>query len=83
MTHNIFNITLDWDTTTNPDFSGFHFYVEAGSVFDADDYCEAYDLNRSELDAEDVHQVQDAAARLNEGEWLRVSHNIVTIDDEA
>ena len=46
--------------------------------FDADDYAEAYGLDRVDFDAQDVHSVQDAAGRLNPGEWLEVSHEIET-----
>ncbi len=53
------------------------FYVEEGKLFDADDYAEVYNLNRSDMDAQDVHSVQDAAGRLNPGEWLQVEHDVV------
>ena len=42
-------IELTQSVTTQPDFSGFMFYVEAGRAFDADDYAEAYNLNRAEI----------------------------------
>jgi hypothetical protein len=70
-------IKLQFETTTAPDFGGFMFYVEYGRLFDAYDYAEAYSLNRADradLDAQDVHAVQDAAGQLNAGEWLEVSH---------
>jgi hypothetical protein len=67
-------INLTFKTVTQPDLGGFMFFVEAGKLFDADDYAEAYGLNRSDLDAQDVHSAQDAAGRLNPGEWLRVEH---------
>lgn len=66
--------TLSFKTTTQPDFGGFKFYVEAGKLFDADDYADAYKLNRSDIDAQDIHSAQDAAGRLTEGEWLEVTH---------
>jgi hypothetical protein len=31
---------------------------------------------RISLDAQDVHSAQDAAGRLNPGEWLQVEHSI-------
>lgn len=65
---------LSFKTTTAPDFGGFRFFVEAGGLFDADDYAEAYKLNRSDIDAQDIHGAQDAAGRLNPGEWLEVTH---------
>lgn len=65
---------LSFKTVTAPDFGGFKFYVEAGRMFDADDYADAYKLNRSDIDAQDIHSAQDAAGRLNEGEWLEVTH---------
>lgn len=71
-------INLTFKTVTDPDLSGFMFFVEEGALFDADAYAEAYSLNRSALDAQDVHAVQDAAGHLNPGEWLQVEH---TIDD--
>ena len=72
------NITLQFKTVTNPDLSGFKFFVEEGKFFDAGDYAEAYDLNRSDIDAQDIHSVQDAAGRLNPGEWLEVTHETET-----
>lgn len=68
-------IRLDFNTTATPDFGGFKFYVEEGRLFDADDYAEAYGLNRSDIAAQDIHSAQDAAARLNPGEWLEVTHS--------
>jgi len=69
--------SLTFSTTTTPDFGGFRFYVEAGSVFDAGDFAEAYSLNRSDIDPQDIHSAQDAAAQLNPGEWLEVTHAAV------
>lgn len=66
--------SLNFSTVTAPDFSGFKFYVEAGKLFDADDYASAYSLNRGDIDAQDIHNAQDAAGRLNEGEWLEVTN---------
>lgn len=65
-------INLSWTKTTNPDFSGFGFYVESGRMFDAGDFAEAYGLSRSDINPDHVHSVQDAAAQLGDGEWLRV-----------
>lgn len=70
------NINLTFKTVTQPDLSGFMFFVEEGKRFDADDYAVAYSLNRSSLNAQDVHSAQDAAGRLNPGEWLQVEHSI-------
>ena len=67
-------INLHFATVTDPDFCRFQFYVEAGREFDVVDYADAYNLNVNDIDAEDIHCAQDAAARLNEGEWLYVSH---------
>ena len=69
-------INLTFKTVTQPDLGGLMFFVEEGKLFDADDYAEAYGLNRSDLDAQDVHSAQDAAGRLNPGEWLLVEHEI-------
>ena len=69
-------IALTFKTVTQPDFSGFMFFVEEGALFDADDYAATYGLNRSAMDAQDVHSAQDAAGRLNPGEWLQVEHSI-------
>ena len=67
-------INLTFTVTKTPDLGAWKFYVEAGKVFDADAYAEAYNLNRADLDAQDVHAAQDAAAQLNDGEWLFVDH---------
>lgn len=66
---------LSFKTVTAPDFGGFRFYVEAGGAFDADAYADAYGLNRADIDAQGIHSAQDAAARLNDGEWLEVTHD--------
>ena len=73
-------ITLNFETTTAPDFSGFNFYVEEGLLFDANDYADAHGLNVHDLDPQDVHAAQDACGHLNPGEWLFVSHE--SSDDE-
>jgi hypothetical protein len=70
-------IKLEFAITTTPDFGGFRFFVEEGRLFDADDYANAYGLNRSNIDAQDVNSAHDAAGRLNPGEWLEVSHNVI------
>ena len=65
---------LNFKTVTELDLSGFVFYVEAGRLFDAEDYASAYGLNRSDIEEQDVNSAQDAAVRLNKGEWLVVTH---------
>lgn len=70
---------LSFKTVTEPELRGFRFWVEAGDLFDADDYADAYKLNRSDIDAQDIHSAQDAAGRLNEGEWLEVTHEAVEV----
>lgn len=69
-------VNLTFKTVTAPDFGGFMFFVEEGTLFEADDYADAYGLNRSDIDAQDVHAAQDAAGRLNPGEWLQVEHSV-------
>ena len=70
-------INLTYTVITNPDtLVGFNFYVACGLLFDTDEYAEAYKLNRTDLDADDVSAIQAAAARLNPEEWLKVSHSI-------
>lgn len=66
--------TLNCKPTRNPDFSGGLFYVEAGRLFDADDYAQHAKINRHDIDAQSVHSVQYAAEQLNTGEWLLVDH---------
>ena len=63
-------INLSWTKTTSPDFSGF--YVESGRAFDVDDFADVYNLNCYDINPEHLHSVQDAAAQLGDGEWLRV-----------
>lgn len=69
-------INLTFATITDPDFGGNLFYVEEGSLFDADDYAEAYGINRSDIDEQDIHSAQDAAGKLNPGEWLNVTFEL-------
>lgn len=68
---------LDFVVIKKPDFSGFNFYVEAGKFFDANDYADAYSINRNDISHQDIHSAQDAAGSLNEGEFLHVSHNAI------
>jgi hypothetical protein len=65
---------LRFRTVTDPDMSGSRFYVPDGGLFDADDYAQAYRLNRSDIDPKDIRAAQDMAGRLNRGEWLEVIH---------
>ena len=71
------NTSLTYETlSTTPNFNncGFCFFVESGKLFDADDYAEAFNLNRSEIDDQRIKATQDEAAKLNDGEWLKVTH---------
>ena len=68
----MFNLTFK--IVNSVDFSGFNFYVEEGLLFDADDYAEAYRINRDDIDYQSILAVQEAAERLNPGEWLQVDH---------
>ena len=65
---------LIFKTVTSIDFSGLGFYVEEGQLFDADDYAEAYRINRDDIDYQSIHAVQDATGHLRPGEWLQVEH---------
>ena len=65
-------INLSWTKTISSGFSGFGFYVESGRAFDVDDFADAYNLNRHDINPEHIHSAQDAAAQLGDGEWLRV-----------
>lgn len=67
-------IRLSWTTTSTPDFDGFRYYVESGDVFDAGDYAEAYGLIRSEIDHNDVANVQAATSNLPPGQWIEFTH---------
>nr|6M3N_A Chain A, anti-CRIPSR AcrIF7 [Pseudomonas aeruginosa] len=57
--------------TTNPDFGGFEFYVEAGQQFDDSAYEEAYGVS---VPSAVVEEMNAKAAQLKDGEWLNVSH---------
>ena len=65
---------LTFKTVTTIDLGYFNFYVEEGELFDADDYADAYRINRDDIDAQDIHAVEDATGHLNPGEWLQVEH---------
>ena len=65
---------LTFKTVTTIDLGCFNFYVEEGELFDADDYAEAYRINRDDIDYQSIHAVQDATGHLNPGEWLQVEH---------
>jgi hypothetical protein len=76
-------INLACKIVATPDFSGFKFFVESGKFFDADDYAEAYGLNRSDIDAQDIQSAQDAAGQLNAGQWLEVTHENIDDDEDS
>lgn len=67
-------IRLDWGVTRYPAFDGFRYFVEYNTVFDVGDFCDAYGLDRSDIDDNDVASVQYAAANLAPDEWLEVTH---------
>lgn len=67
-------IRLTWNTTRTPDLDGYNFYVEAGDVFDVVAFCEAYGLNRRDIDHNDIANAQAAASNLCQGEWLEVEY---------
>lgn len=69
------NISLQTSVVSNPDLSGFNFYVEEGRTFEVTDYAEAYGIRVDEIDEQSWKAAQDAASRLNAGEWLHVSHD--------
>ena len=72
------NIAITAKTITNPDFTGWNFYVEAGKFFDEADYREAMRIKPGvEIDDQSVKAAQDASAHLNTGEWLEVGHQEV------
>ncbi|MBB5368587.1 MULTISPECIES: hypothetical protein [unclassified Janthinobacterium] len=72
------SITLEYAVVTDPDaFVGFKYYVKAGQAFNADDFADAYKLNRPDLDPGSVLATREAAAKLQPGEWLTVSHSVV------
>ena len=69
-------INLTYTVVPDPDsLVGFNVYVASGQVLDGDEYAEAYKLNRTDLDPVDVPTIQYAAAELEAGEWLMVSHS--------
>ena len=71
------NVTysLTFSTVMAPVLDGpIAVYVSAGDLFDADDYAHVHRINRSDIDAQAIHSAQDAAGRLNPGEWLAVTH---------
>ena len=66
-------IRLTHKITRTPDFTGFLFYVEAGNMFELEDYREAYRLG--DIDPQSVQDAQAAACLLETGDWLEISHN--------
>jgi hypothetical protein len=68
-------ISLESKVTIKPDFTGFNFYVEAGSEFDARDYADAFDIDYHEIDQQDIKAVQELASKLHYGWWLEVTHS--------
>ena len=73
---------VQYKVTATPDFGGFSFYVEEGRSFEITDYCDAYGLNRHDFDEESVKAAQNAAAQLNPGQWLEISHEVECDDLE-
>ena len=71
-------IKLNFNATTTPNFSGSSFHVEEGHFFEVEAYAEAYGINSDDIDQQDIHNAQDAAGQLYSGEWLEVSHEVVS-----
>ena len=67
-------IRLTWAATRDPDFDGFRFFVEAGDVFDVNDFCDAYNLHHRDIDHNDIANAQAAASNLAPSEWLEVTY---------
>lgn len=64
--------TLSFERTTEPDFSGWHFYVEAGQKFDPKLLAEAHNFDLSEVDPSEISKVEREIEALKKGEWLKV-----------
>lgn len=71
-------INLNFKTIkiADEDLDGLNFYVREGNLFWAEDFAEAYGLNKHEISADDVHAVQDATGHLNPGESLEVTYEV-------
>lgn len=61
--------------TTNPDLSGWNFFVQYGGDFDSFTYADAFFLNHDDIDSRSIRGISDAASRLKEGQWLEVMHD--------
>ena len=68
-------IKLKFHTVDSAGF-GPDTFIGVFDFFDADKFCEKNNINRAELDADDVHAAQSCAAQLSEGEWMQVSYEI-------
>lgn len=68
-------IYLRTTVTSDPDLSGFDYYLQAGDEFDIDHYAEVHDLNRDEFDEVGVQAAITRAGSLSGEEWLKVEFN--------
>lgn len=59
--------------TTDPDLSGYKFYIEAGYDFDSAIYEKHYNVK---LKQRDINRIDKLSKRLRSYEWLQVYHSI-------
>lgn len=69
------NLTYKVIESTPADISNMTvFALDQKTPFDADDYAEWANINRPDMDADDVHAIQDAQSQLGTGVWMIIDH---------
>jgi len=53
-----------------------HYAVNQNTPFDHVAYAETCNLNSCDIDADDVHAIQDVQSQLNDGEWIFIDHEV-------
>lgn len=65
-------IYLRTSVTTEPDLSGFDYYLQAGDDFDADNFADVFDLALADIDPAAIAAAVTRAAGLADDEWMKV-----------
>ena len=73
-------VHISFSKTRHPDFAGSHVFVPQGEHFDARKYAATHGFESCEFDAHDLRTAEEAIVDLDKGEWLDISHYVVTDD---
>lgn len=65
-------IYLRTTVTTEPDLSGFDYYLQAGDEFDVDNFADVFDVAVADIDPAAIDAAITRAAGLRDEQWMKV-----------